>query len=142
MESDSDSTINLNPGVDSRRNSVVSASIVTRGYKHDVSSNLNCFAPPGWCDCCPDPDSVQNQAKKGRKATELSIDKENLELFRGEQHSTERILATKKKLSLDKSKKNAKTTDRFDFLADDEPLNEATKSYCPKNTLANNKWAV
>ena len=58
MESDSDSTINLNPGVDSRRNSVVSASIVTRGYKRNVSSNLNCFAPPGWCDCCPDPDSV------------------------------------------------------------------------------------
>ena len=26
--------------------------------------------------------------------------------------------------------------------ADDEALNEATKSYCPKNTLANNKWAV
>ena len=105
MESDSDSTISLNSGVDSRRNSVISASIVTHGYKRDVSSNLNCFAPPGWYDCCPHPDSVQNQAKKGRKATELSIDKENLEPFHGEQHSAERIPATKKKLSLDKSKR-------------------------------------
>ena len=72
----------------------------------------------------------------------MSIDKENLELFRGEQYSAERTPATKKKLSLDKSKKNAKTTDWFDFLVDDEALNKATKSYCPKNTLANNKWAV
>ena len=66
---------------------------------------------------------------------ELSIDKENLEPFRGEQHSAERIPATKKKLSLDKSKKNAKTTDCFDFLVDDEALNKATKSYCPKQII-------
>ena len=64
MANDNDSMINRDSGVDSRRNSVVSASIVTRGYKCNVPSNLTCFAPPGWCDCCPDPDSVPNQAKK------------------------------------------------------------------------------
>ena len=64
MANDNDSMINRDSGVDSRRNSVVSASIVTRGYKCNVPSNLTCFAPPGWCDCYPDPDSVPNQAKK------------------------------------------------------------------------------
>ena len=39
---------------------IVSKSIITIGVENSQkrpANHLPCFAPPGWCDCCPDPNS-------------------------------------------------------------------------------------
>ena len=51
--------------------------------------------------------------------------------------------AKKKKLLLakGKTKEQLPSKDRLSVVTE-EPLQEATQEFCPKNTMVNNKWAV
>ena len=104
---------------------------------------LPCFAPPGWCNCCPDPSEMSLAAPKEMSAADLTLlNKENVTLTNSGEIQSEMLPAKKKKLSLVKSKNEQPPNDRFNTTIDDESLREATKAFCTKNTVSNNKWAV
>ena len=129
--------------MDSQHSSLSSIDKIIESSQHYVE--LPCFAPPGWCNCCPDPSEMFSAEPKEMSAANLTLlNKENVTPTNsGETEiQSETLPAKKKKLSLAKSKNEQPPNDRFNMTIDDESLREATKAFCPKNTMSNNKWAV
>ena len=127
--------------MDSQQNSsIVSPTILSLASERGSSGHyvdLPCFTPPGWCDCCPDKDSL-TETPKEMSGVDQATDKEN---SAPSHDGLEMVPAKKKKLSLNKSTKKA-ATDCFELMMNDEALQEATKAFCPRNTLSSNKWAL
>ena len=78
-------------------------------------------------------------------AADLSLrgDKENATPSNSGKIQGEMVPAKKKELLLakGKTKEQLPSKDRFNVVTE-EALQEATKAFCPKNTMVNNKWAV
>ena len=144
---------------------IVSKSIITIGVENSgkrPANHLPCFAPPGWCDCCPDLKSMSVPTTEmpvvGKEVASRVARTMQQERFIGDKEnceencvlglvSSEMDQEMKKSLSLSKNKRNKEPlvdceVDRFKFMIDDADLQEATKPFQPKNTVANNKWAI
>ena len=126
--------------MDSQRSFISIIDKIIVSSQHYVE--LPCFAPPGWCNCCPDPCEMSSVAPKEMSAADLALlNKENVTLINSGEIQSEMLPAKKKKVSLAKSKNEQPPNDRFNMTID-ESLREATKAFCPINTMSNNKWAV
>ena len=65
-------------GVDSQHSSLSTIDKIISSSQHYV--DLPCLAPPGWCNCCPDPsETTLETLKEMPAAANLSLrgDKEN-----------------------------------------------------------------
>ena len=94
---------------------------------------LPCFAPPGWCHCCPDPSEMSSAAPKEMSAADPTLlNKENVMPTNSGEIQSEVVSAKKKKLSLTKSKNEQPSNDWFNMTIGDESLREATKAFCQK----------
>ena len=136
--------------MDSQSSSLSTIDKIILSSQHYV--DLPCFAPPGWCNCCPDPSETMSETlsetlKEMPAAADLSLcgDKENATLSNSGEIQGEMVPAKKKKLSLTKGKLKEQLPSKDCFsVVTEEALQEATKAFCPKNTIVNNtcKWAV